>query len=282
MKSPGTLQNHRLGLCVLFAALCLGLPVFLPRAVDCTTFLLGQQVEAQPIADSLLAEDDQIMDPDQPKTSTGFDTTQPLGKRLFSRPSQIDERLEELAEEDIRQHPYLHFRRTINRQPRVGACFVFLILLGVMSILCLPQQINEAKQIWRRKFFPCFGVGFLGAVLIMALARPLILSGLGTPLALALIAMLQLGLLLGLVVSACLFGETIGGKLGIEKITWLAARPNLKQATYLLIGTLLLALALLIPGIGHFPRIGTRLVVLIGIVGLGAIMRNLKRESERV
>lgn len=275
MKPTGTLRNRRLGLYALFAALYLGLPLVCSQGLDCTFFSFAQRVEAQPL------ENFPREDLDQLDTDTTGDATQPLGKRLLSSPSQIDQRLEELAEEDIRQHPYLHFRRTINRHPRVGACFVFLILLGVISILCLPQQINEAKQFWRRKFFPCFGMGFLGAVLIMALARPLIVSGLGTPLALALIALLQLAMLLGLVVSACLFGETIATKVGIEKITWLAARPNLKQTTYLVIGTLILALALLIPGIGHFPRIGTRLVALIGIVGFGALIKaNLPLTSQ--
>lgn len=195
-------------------------------------------------------------------------------QQLLSKPLKIDERLEQMSEENIQKHPYLRFRRAMNRPPLIRRCFFYLTLFGVIVLLLRRDDILKAKDVCRKKFFRSFAIGFITLLLLMLLSRPLYLSEIGIPLAFAFIAILELGLSLGLVVSASLIGEKIADLARLNKIAWLIRRPSCQSIVHLVLGALLFSAILLIPGIAHLPRIGTRIVVLIGIAGLGAFVKS--------
>jgi hypothetical protein len=195
-------------------------------------------------------------------------------KGCFFRPNELDKRLDEMSDAELQTRPYLRFRRVLNHPPRVALSFFILTLIGVVALFVLPQGIAQAKDVCRAKFFGSFAVGLTTSILILVVAKPLLLCEVGFPLAYALIAFWQLGTILGLVVIASVIGEKVGGVLGLKNMPWLAEKPSWRNIVYLVLGALLLAVALAIPNIGHLPRIGTRLVVLIGIVGLGALLKS--------
>jgi hypothetical protein len=197
-----------------------------------------------------------------------------IEQKLFSRPLKIDERLEQLPEEDIQKRPFLHFRRAMNRPPQIGKCCFVLTMFGLIVLLLRRSDVFQAKDVCRKKFFRSFLTGFITMLSLMLLARPLFLSEIGMPLGLAFIALLQLGLSLGLVVSTSLIGEWVADLGAVNRIAWLVERPAFQSIVHLVLGVLLVGAILLIPGIGHLPRIGTRIVVLIGIAGMGALMKS--------
>lgn len=200
---------------------------------------------------------------------------------LLREPAKIDEKLEQMSEEDIRRHPYLHFRRAMNRRPNVGKCLFSLILFGVIGLFLKRSVILQAKEICGKKFFHSFLTGFITVLLLLLLARPLFLSEIGIPLAFAFIALLELGLGFGLVVTATLIGEKIADVFLVNKMASLSEKPIFHSIVCFVFGTLLFGILLLIPGIGHLPRIGSRIVVLIATTGLGALVKSrLSRDSD--
>jgi hypothetical protein len=206
-------------------------------------------------------------------TNTGTESTTHQSPENLSSKSTDEQLDEEIPMNDIRKRPYLRFRLALNRKPKVIACFFSLVLIGAIALFLSPADIFQARDFCRLKFLRSFGIGFAAALLILIVARPFFLCEVGIPLAFALIAFLELGLVLGLVVAASLIGETVANALGASRLLWLAERPSYRSLFYLIIGALTLAITLLIPGIGHFPRLGTRLVVLIAMAGCGALLK---------
>ena len=115
--------------------------------------------------------------------------------------------------------------------------------------------------------------GAVTSVLAGVFARCLFRSEIGFPLAALVLAVLELGLILGLSVSVALVGESVAAKLGLARNPWLCARPRVNGMLKLTVGAVLICLLLLIPGLGGLPRIGTRLVVLVAFLGFGGIIR---------
>ena len=222
-------------------------------------------------ADQLGSQDNTPTPIEQPSES--LDSQKNIQEYLL-RPDKLHERLDQMSAQEIQKHPYLRFRRVLNRPPKLVLCFFVLTLIGVVALIVFPQGIAEAKDICRQKFFGSFGIGLLASILTLVLARPLLRSEVGSPLAFAFIAFWQLGTILGLVVTASLIGEKVGNALSLTKLPWLAEKPSYRNLVYLVLGALLLAAALTIPNIGNIPRIGTRLVVLIGIAGFGALLKS--------
>jgi len=73
-----------------------------------------------------------------------------------------------------------------------------------------------------------------------------------------------------------LIGESVGYYLKLDR--WIK-RPDVRRLACLLLGTLICVLLLQIPGVGILPKIGTRLVAMLALVGLGGLYRSRRAES---
>jgi len=135
-----------------------------------------------------------------------------------------------------------------------------------------PTQVATAKEACRRQFWRCIGKGTLVTILIATAARILVAINF-THLALVGIAFVQLAALGGLCVSISLIGTRILDKCGLSQKGWMLAHPRWATFFALFIGCLIVALITQIPGLGRFPKLGMRIVMLIAILGAGGLLK---------
>jgi hypothetical protein len=74
-------------------------------------------------------------------------------------------------------------------------------------------------------------------------------------------------------VVSLLIGQSLGAWLRLCKLPFMN-RPDVCRFAQLLLGALICALLLQIPGFGFLPKIGTRFVALLAVLGLGGLYRN--------
>jgi hypothetical protein len=134
-------------------------------------------------------------------------------------------------------------------------------------------MLSAAQEHCRSSFWKSLLAGAFAVVAGAILARCLFVSQIGQPLAWLTLGALQLGLILGVAVSSKLIGDSVLARLGLAGKPPLAARPWLERAIPLTVGTALVCLLLLIPGVASFPRIGIRLVMLVAFLGFGGVVR---------
>lgn len=174
---------------------------------------------------------------------------------------------------DIRMRPILYWRAWSNRALPVIPSVGFVLLMSLVPWALIPKVMAETQACLRGKFWKSVFSGMFSLALSLTLIRCLVISDVGIPLAVLILSFLQLGLLLGISASSLLVGRTVLLRLHLTKSGWLSERPNLLLVSEIALGAGLIALLLQIPGIGVLPRIGTRLVMLLAILGLGSLVR---------
>jgi hypothetical protein len=133
-------------------------------------------------------------------------------------------------------------------------------------------QVECKTHFWRSLLF-----GVLVVAVAVVAMRLSLATLLGWPLAILVMGGLQFLALTGLTAMIVLMGQSIGFYLKFET---LIKRPDVRRLAYIVIGALICALLLQIPGVGTLPRIGTRLVALLAMVGIGALFRARRLNSE--
>lgn len=167
----------------------------------------------------------------------------------------------------------LWFHWANQRKPFVPS-LLFLLFTSTLISCVIPNWMQNAQAACRERFWRTFFTGALCAVLAMATVRVALLTMLGWPLAVFLVGAYELALLAGLSVMVLLLGQSIGYYLKVDK--W-SSRSDVRRLACILIGAILCAALLQIPGFGLLPRIGTRLLAMLSVVGLGALYRTLRR-----
>lgn len=169
--------------------------------------------------------------------------------------------------------PMLQWRHWANQKQRFFPSLIFTFLVSFILWIPFGRRLDSAGAKFRQKFWRCLGSGVLVSVLLLFLARLLFLSDIGWPAGILTIAVAQLSLLAGLVVAVNLVGESIARAVRVTQIRFVGERPLLQRATFLFLGSLVLSGVLLIPGPMHLPPIGTRLILLFALLGLGALYK---------
>lgn len=149
----------------------------------------------------------------------------------------------------------------------------FILFFSLISWALLPSLHERSAKLCREKFWSTFFIGVFVLFSFILLVRGAIGGLIGWPMGIVLIGMAELGLMCGVAVMASLFGQTLGYFLKIEKLPFLKDRPDAQRFAHLLIGSLILAALLQIPGFGVLPRVGTRLVGMLAVLGLGGLFR---------
>ncbi len=104
----------------------------------------------------------------------------------------------------------------------------------------------------------------------------------GWPLAILLTGLLQLLLVLGLAISGSVIGKTLAFYLKLGNWPILSKYGTHIRWVELALGVLILALLLQLGSPFGLPRLGSRLVALLAIVGIGGIYRVFRRAQTRV
>jgi hypothetical protein len=131
----------------------------------------------------------------------------------------------------------------------------------------MPKLLSAAGKRCRTEFWRSLILGTATVAGALLLIRLLFLSVIGTPLAFAFIAALELGLLLGLATVSATVGVSVLGLLPVTR-----SRTLYWKWIELTVGALLVSTLLLIPAIGILPPLGIRLVTLLAVLGLGSLI----------
>lgn len=170
--------------------------------------------------------------------------------------------------------PMLQLRYWANQRQHFLPAFAFC--LGAASILWIPfgKKLEAAASISRSRFWRSLFVGVMVSMVTLFLAKLFFVSGVGWPAGILTIAILQLAMTGGLVVMTNIIGEAIARVLRLTHIGFIAERPVVQRGVFLILGSVILAGIILIPGPGKLPPIGTRLIMLFALVGLGALYKS--------
>lgn len=172
-----------------------------------------------------------------------------------------------------RPTPTLQWFVFANKRIKFLPGLIFVLLTSAIAWTVCPDRLGRAQAECPRRFWTCFGNGIVCGLATIVLVRAFLLTGVGWPLAIATTAVLQLALVLGLATAVGLIGHSLVLVTRLKQLPALAERPRLVKALELVLGALVCA-ALLQIGAPHLlPRIGTRLVCLFAVLGMGALWR---------
>jgi len=171
-----------------------------------------------------------------------------------------------------RQQPVLYWRHWEERPIRPWQTFFLLYFISMCIVELFPQRSLFLGQACVETFWWALAKGLLITGLAIILAKFLFRSELGAPLGLVVIAFLQLSLLLGFAVVARRIGKAVIDNVGLAKIILVDSNNRFPRFLSVMIGTAILVLILLISSIGALPQIGIRLVVILSVLGFGAIL----------
>jgi len=179
---------------------------------------------------------------------------------------------------DVRQGghhrtPVLSFRHWMVERKPLPATFLFCMFIGLLGTAFFPKQISVAAECCRTQFWRCLGRATLSGIVVLItiiiLDRLVITESLAT----VLIALMQFVLVAGLSVGVSMLGDRVLERTKITNIEYLKTHPRVATFLKLLIGSLLIALIVQLPGLGKLPRIGIRIAVLIAILGAGGLLK---------
>lgn len=188
---------------------------------------------------------------------------------------------ETLREKDLRKRPMLYWRRWADKPIRPAASLLFIVLFNSLAYWLVRKRMEVAARQIGVQFWRSLGRGVLILAVAGLLIRVCFQTQVFSPLAVLIVAVLQLGLLLGLSAASYLIGARLLARTGAQQHLLLDSRPLLSALVNVLTGSLIVWLVLMIPGVGGLPRIGPRLVMLLCLLGLGALSKTL-RDSEAV
>lgn len=178
-----------------------------------------------------------------------------------------------LSPEELRQRPLLHFRSWANQPLPPVLSFLFILFVTIVVSEILPSQMETARRYYVAHYWRSLWSGILGCLMFTTSARLLFLSDIGTPLATLCMGVLQLLVLIGVAISSTLIGQTILSLVPRKPAAGAGKRQWFERLAAPLVGSLLLALLLIIPPLGILPRIGIRLIMLLSFLGMGALFR---------
>lgn len=179
--------------------------------------------------------------------------------------------------EERKFRPMLQWRRWADRHQRFFPALGFIAFTSTLIWSLIPGILQAASEESRKSFWRCFGTGALMAALTMILTRSVFQTQLGWPLGILLAGLSQAAMLVGLAVAVFNLGHSVLLLAQLNKINALSKNPAAFRVGELLVGSLLAALLLQIPPLGPVPQVGTRLLALFALLGVGSIYRILRR-----
>jgi hypothetical protein len=161
-------------------------------------------------------------------------------------------------------------------KPFVPSLLIILFASAVVTSV-LPNWTVAAQAQCKAHFWRTFFVGALIGIVGITGIRAALATQIGWSLSILITAALELALVAGLSVMVLAIGQSVGYFLKME--SWIQ-RPDIRRLAYLLLGALICAALLQLPGVGVLPKIGARLLGLLALVGLGGLYRTRIREAQ--
>lgn len=178
--------------------------------------------------------------------------------------------------------PMMQWRRWADKRQRFFPSFLFIFGLSFLYWFVMPGIMQSSAEECKSSYWKSFGTGVLLATIVLSLMRSVFVSQFGWPFGIVLAGTSQAAMLAGLAVAIYNFGHSVILLSGLKRLHFFSSRPKLLRACDIFAGAFLSALILQIPGGGLLPRIGTRLLALFALLGVGAICRVLKKRQSYV
>lgn len=176
--------------------------------------------------------------------------------------------------------PMMQWHFWANRPKPFFASFIFVLLFSLVFSSLAPNLSRAAQSVSREHFWRSLLIGGLACMVVIWLVRMSVSTQFGWPMGAVLGGCLQLSLMAGLSVIASLIGKSLAFYIKLEKWPAIGDRADRKRFAYILFGALVCALLLQIPGFGELPKIGTRLVGMLAVIGLGSLLIARRRTAE--
>jgi hypothetical protein len=172
----------------------------------------------------------------------------------------------------VHHTPVLSYKHWSSEPKRFAPTLLFCLFTGLIGVAFFSGQITAAQECCKTQFWRCFTKASLSGITLLISVIVLDRIGITGALATALLAVLELFIVAGLSVGVSLIGERVLEKTGMAKLDYLKSHPRLTTFTKVLIGSVIIALIVQIPGLGRLPRIGIRIATLIAILGAGGLL----------
>lgn len=169
--------------------------------------------------------------------------------------------------------PMLQWRHWANKRLRFLPAFLFCFAVSSIFWLAMGKQLELAGAACRQHFWRSLFAGIVVSVLLLFLARLAFLSEIGWPLGIVVIGLLQLVLVCGLSVSINLVGCALATVCRLGQVKLLTRKPALARGLFLLLGSLVIALTVLISAPMHLPPVGSRIMLMLALLGVGGLYR---------
>lgn len=177
------------------------------------------------------------------------------------------------AQDRQKFRPMVQWFYWANQRHPFGQAVGFLLLSNVIVWALLPARLRRAEFEVRRSFWKSFGFGLLVGVIAVLFMRACFLTMIGWPLGVMVGGALLFASLCGLAVTSSVIGRSLTALLRIDKLQAMVKRPDMLRLTQILFGVIVCALLLQIGGAASLPKVGTRLLALFAILGVGALFR---------
>ncbi len=179
--------------------------------------------------------------------------------------------------EDRRFRPMMQWYYWANKPEPFLPALLFSLLSTLITWSIFPRWLSAGESACRQNFWKSLGTGVLVAAVAVIFMRAVFLSQIGWSLGIFVSAVFQLGLLCGYGVAVSLVGSSASYYLRLDKWPFLNAHQDARRVAELSLGVLVCVLLLQIPGVGCLPRIGTRLVALLAVLGAGGLYKSRPR-----
>lgn len=178
------------------------------------------------------------------------------------------------ARKRVHHHtPLLSYKHWSSEPKRFVPTLLFCLFTGLIGVAFFSSQISVAQNCCKTQFWHCLAKASLSGITVLISVIVLDRLGITGSLATLLVAVLELVVVAGLSVGVSLIGERVVEKTGLVKIEYLKSHPRFATFTKVLIGSLIIALIVQIPGLGKLPRIGIRIATLIAVLGAGGLLK---------
>lgn len=191
----------------------------------------------------------------------------------------LEESRQQRAQElhHLRARPLLYWRAFAERPlPPIRAA-ISLFFFNLLICFVFKRRVAVASACIRKSFWKSLGVGLIAVFLLASMTRICHETELLVPLGELSLGVLQFLCLCGLATSSRTLGHAALKKLKIAQPEDGAEPTVLQYLIWIVVGTLLVALVVLIPAIVlhnvWFPKLGTRVGMWLSMLGLGALVR---------
>jgi hypothetical protein len=174
-------------------------------------------------------------------------------------------------------HPMVQWYYWANQRKPFGPALLFVLFFTLVSWAVMPGWLRRAEEPLRQRFWTTLFVGALVTAVFLTAGRVALRALIGWPLAVVVYGLLELSLLVGLSAVVSMLGQSMGSLVRLQRWPLVGKRADARRFTELFIGSLICALFLQIPALGPLPKLGTRLVGLLAVLGLGALFRTRAR-----